>query len=876
MTVDGTSQPAVPAPDVPAGTGSSPATDTPVGAAPPTPPTETPPPTGAAPPVEAPPPVTEVLRGLDDAEVAERRAGGQTNAVESKASRTVEEIVRANVLTRFNAILGALLVVILAVQEYRDALFGIVLVLNACIGIWQELRAKRTLDELAVVSAPKARVIRSGERREIDGDDIVLDDVLWIGPGDQIAVDGVVLDAAGLEVDESLLTGEADPVVKDPGEQVLSGSFVTAGTGHFQATAVGADAYAHRLAAEAKQFSLVRSELRTGINRILQWVQWILIPMGVLLVVTQFSHNESFVEAVQGSVAGLLAMVPEGLVLLTSLAFALGVIRLGKANVLTQELAAIEGLARVDVVCLDKTGTLTEGRLDVVGVEPIQGQSLLALGALVVADPDPNASLRAIGEAFPPPNGWTPRAALPFSSARKWSAADFDEEGTWYLGAPDILLEQADEPAEVQARVEQCAAKGQRVILLARASDGLEGERLPDRLVPAGLVLLEERIRPEAPDTIAFFGSQNVAVKVISGDHPTTVGTVAGRVGVPGADDPVDARHLPEDPEALADLLERHSVFGRVTPQQKRAMVHALQSRDHVVAMTGDGVNDVLALKDADIGVSMGSGSAATRSVARFVLLDNSFAVFPSVVAEGRRVIANVERVANLFLTKTVYATLLAFMVGVVGRPFPFFPRHLTIISSLTIGIPAFFLALAPNTRRYRPGFLGRVLRFAIPAGLTAAAATFAGYSLAIDVEDLPIEEARTTATMVMFAVALWVLSILARPFNAWRLWLVTSMGAAFLVILAVPPLREYFELTLPPTVVTLAAIGIAAIACGVLEIGWRAAGWVDRNPSLPDLGLGADDIDVSNERFPLFELLNPDALARPTSTASSPDEPPV
>jgi cation-transporting ATPase E len=823
--------------------------------------------------------MADVLRGLDEDEVAERRAAGQTNAVESKASRTVEEIVRANVLTRFNAILGALLVVILAVREFRDALFGIVLVLNACIGIWQELRAKRTLDELAVVSAPLARVVRSGERREIDGADIVLDDVLWIGPGDQIAVDGVVLDSAGLEVDESLLTGEADPMVKDPGDQVLSGSFVTAGTGHFQATAVGTDAYAHRLAAEAKQFSLVRSELRTGINRILQWVQWILIPMGVLLVVTQFNNNESFVEAVQGSVAGLLAMVPEGLVLLTSLAFALGVIRLGKANVLTQELAAIEGLARVDVVCLDKTGTLTEGRLDVVGVEPLPGQSVLALGALVVADPDPNASLRAIGEAFPPPAGWVPRAALPFSSARKWSAADFADQGTWYLGAPDILLERAAEPTEVQARVEQHATKGQRVILLARSEGALgepgrDGEQLPDQLVPAGLVLLEERIRPEAPDTIAYFGSQDVAVKVISGDHPTTVGTVAGRVGVPGADDPVDARHLPENPEALADVLERHSVFGRVTPQQKRAMVHALQSREHVVAMTGDGVNDVLALKDADIGVSMGSGSAATRSVARFVLLDNSFAVFPSVVAEGRRVIANVERVANLFLTKTVYATLLAFMVGVVGRPFPFFPRHLTIISSLTIGIPAFFLALAPNTRRYRPGFLGRVLRFAIPAGMTAAAATFAGYALAIDVEDLPIEEARTTATMVMFSVALWVLSILARPFNAWRLWLVTSMGGAFLVILAVPPLRDYFELTIPPLVVTLAAIGIAAIACGVLEVGWRAAGWVDRNPALPDLGLGADDIDVSDERFPLFELLNPDALARPTSASHPPGEP--
>jgi cation-transporting ATPase E len=821
-------------------------------------------------------PPADVLRGLDDREVAERVAAGQRNVVSETTGRTVEQIVRANIFTRFNAILGALLVVILAVREYRDALFGIVLVLNAGIGIIQELRAKRTLDELSVVSAPRARVVRSGDLLEIAGDEIVLDDVLMVGAGDQLVVDGVVLDEHGLEVDESLLTGESDPVAKDPGDQVMSGSFVVAGSGHYQATAVGEAAYAHQLSAEAKQFSLVRSELRTGIDRILWLVQWLLIPMAGLLVVSQFRDNESVVEAVQGSVAGLAAMVPEGLVLLTSLAFAIGVIRLGKQRVLTQELAAIEGLARVDVVCLDKTGTLTEGRLDVTGVEPLGGHSALALGAMAVADPDPNASLRAIGDAFPPPPEWTVRDLIPFSSARKWSAADFGDQGTWYLGAPDILLERVDaaDAAPVRERVEAHASAGQRVILLALSSSGLHGDELPAVLQPAGLVLLEERIRPDAPDTIAYFRGQDVAVKVISGDHPMTVAAVAGRVGVTGADQPVDARTLPDDSGALADLLEERSVFGRVTPEQKRSMVHALQSRDHVVAMTGDGVNDVLALKDADIGVSMGAGSAATRSVARFVLLDNSFAVFPSVVAEGRRVIANVERVANLFVTKTVYATLLALAVGVAGLPFPFFPRHLTIVSSLTIGIPAFFLALAPNARRYRPGFLHRVLRFAGPAGFTAAAATFAGYWLATESEDLPIAEARTTATIVLFAVALWVLGILARPFNAWRLWLVVSMAGAFLVVLIVPPLRNYFELDMPDLVVTLAAIGIAAIACSLLEVGWRAAGWVDRNPRLPDLGLGVDDVDVSDERFPLFELLNPEGIARPKKAATRAEPP--
>ncbi len=333
-----------------------------------------------------------------------------------------------------------------------------------------------------------------------------------------------------------------------------------------------------------------------------------------------------------------------------------------------------------------------------------------------------------------------------------------------------------------------------------------------------------------------------------------------------GAGDPVDARTLPSGGDELAGVLDQHSVFGRVTPEQKRAMVHALQAGGHTVAMTGDGVNDVLALKDADIGVAMGAGSAASRTVARFVLLDNSFAVFPSVVAEGRRVIANVERVANLFLTKTVYAALLAVGVGVAGLPFPFFPRHLTIISSLTIGIPAFFLALAPNARRYRPGFLGRVLRFALPAGGTAAGATFFAYWLASESQGLTLEESRTTATVVLFTVALWVLSILARPFNAWRLWLVTSMCGAFLVVLLLPGLRDFFELTPPPLVMLLASVGVAAIACGLLEVMWRAAGWVDRRPGLPDLGLAADEMDVSGERFPLFELIDGDTLP-PTLT---------
>jgi cation-transporting ATPase E len=785
-------------------------------------------------------PAGSVVDGLTAAEVAQRRAEGRTNAVPDETTRSVSEIIKANVFTRFNAILGSLLVVILLVQEYRDALFGIVLVTNALIGILQELKAKQTLDKLAVLSEPRARVVRDGVTSEVPDDEVVLDDVIALAPGDQITVDGVVLDTQGLNVDESLLTGESDPIAKLPGDQVRSGSFVVVGSGFMQATGVGQDAYAYKLSSQAREFRLVDSELRNGIDKLLRVIQWLMIPTGILLVWSQFESGESITEAVQGSVAGLGAMVPEGLVLLTSVAFALGVIRLGRRKVLTQELAAIEGLARVDVVCLDKTGTITEATLEVVSVEPLGEHTAVGLGAMASSDPNPNPSLHAIRDAFPPPGGWDADAVVPFSSARKWSAASFGEHGAWFLGAPDILLDQADDPDAIRTTVEAQATEGRRVLLLAAAPSGLDEETLPSRLDPAALVMLEERIRPDALQTIEYFTEQGVSVKVISGDHPATVGAVAGRVGVPGADNPVDARTLPEDEDQLAEILEEHSVFGRVTPHQKRAMVGALHSRKHTVAMTGDGVNDVLALKDADIGVAMGSGSAATRSVARFVFLDNSFASFPAVVAEGRRVIANVERVANLFITKSIYAFLLSLTVGVLQLPFPFFPRHLTIVSSLTIGIPAFFLALAPNARRYRPGFLGRVLRFAIPAGTVAAAASFAAYGLAR--QELSLEEARTAGTIVLFMVALWVLTILARPFNVWRQLLVAAMAFLFVLALTIPAARDYFALDLPSPLLFLACIGIGAIACGFLELGWRFAGWVDRTPGLPTLGIVVDD----------------------------------
>ena len=781
--------------------------------------------------VPPPPPA-----GLTAAAVAERRQRGLTNVTSDTNVRTVGDIVRANLVTRFNAILGTLLVVVLVIGDFRDALFGIVLVTNATVGIVQEVRAKRTLDRLALIAAPKATVVRDGDLHQVPVAHVVQDDLLEVHPGDQIVVDGTVLSSTNLEVDESLLTGEADPVIRHRGDPVLSGSFVVAGHGRFQATAVGDHAYAARLAADARKFALTQSELRAGTDQILRIGTFLLVPTAILLVASQLQSTNDFVDAVSGSVAGIAAIIPEGLVLLTSVAFALGVIRLGRRQALVQELAAVEMLARVDVICIDKTGTLTGGGLRAGAVERVDHdltdeQVRAGIGALVASEERPNPSLAALAEVSLTA-GWTVTAAVPFSSARKWSGAGFDGSGTWLLGAPDVLL---DGEGPVRERAEQLAAGGSRVLLLARSAKPLVGESLPDARRPAALVCLEEQVRTEAADTIAYFRRQGVAVKVISGDHPVTVGSVAAKVGLPGADTPVDARGLPDDPAALARVLDERSVFGRVQPHQKRAMVRALQSRGHVVAMTGDGVNDVLALKDADIGIAMGSGSGATRSVAQVVLLNDSFASLPAIVAEGRRVIANIEQVAKLFVTKSVYALLLSLSVGVAQVPFPFYPRHLTIISSLTIGIPGFFLALAPNDRRAHPGFVGRVARFAVPAGAVAAAATFGGYYMAQSERGISLVAERTTAVIVLFLVAGWVLMILARPLTRGRVALLAGMGVAFVAAMSVPGLRGFFELRLPPLVVVFAAIGIGAIAIGVLEGGWQIVEWRRRSRGLSD-----------------------------------------
>ncbi|MFB9903977.1 cation-translocating P-type ATPase [Allokutzneria oryzae] len=765
------------------------------------------------------------LRGLTADQVRRRVEQGQTNDVPARASRTVGEIVRANVFTRINAIFAVLFGIIVAIgRVVPDGLFGLLIIANSAIGMIQELRAKKTLDELAIVGQAKPVVRRDGASVEVAPHEVVLDDVIELGPGDRIVVDGITLAGDGLEVDESLLTGESDPVVKSPGDQILSGSFVCAGGGSYRATKVGREAYAAKLAEEASKFTLVSSELRSGIDKILRFITFLLIPAGALSVYNQlFNNNQALPDALSGMVAALVPMVPEGLILLTSMAFAVGVIRLGKRQCLVQELPAIEGLARVDTVCADKTGTLTENGMRLAEVRVLDRTAKVheALSALAVADPRPNASLEAIAEAHPDSPGWRITAAAAFSSARKWSGASFDGEGNWVLGAPDVLLAEGD---PVRAEAESTGAQGLRVLLLGRSDASVDDADAPGTVTPAALVVLEQRVRPDAKATLDFFAEQNVAVKVISGDNALSVGAVAGSLDLPGADRPVDARTLPDKQDQLADTVEGGAVFGRVTPAQKRAMVGALQSKGHTVAMTGDGVNDVLALKDADIGVAMGAGSPATRAVAQIVLLDNKFATLPHVVAEGRRVIGNIERVSNLFLTKTVYSVLLAFMVGIAQLPYPFLPRHVTILGWFTIGLPAFFLALAPNYERARSGFVSRVMRMAIPAGAVISVAAFVTYLNAHGSPGVTVVQASTGTFIALGGIALWVLVIVARPYAWWKLVLLAAMVGMYLGLLLIPASQSFFQLDPSNPAVVVPALVSVAVGVVVIEAFW----WID------------------------------------------------
>lgn len=824
-----------------------------------------------------PPAVDELYlaQGLSFKQVAHARAADETNEFDNSSSRSIVAILRANVFTIFNAILASAVVVVLAVGSWQDAVFGFVLLLNTLTGTIAELRAKRALDNLAVLAAPTAHVIRDGEAKDIEVSQVVLGELLELRSGDQVPADGQVLSSNGCEIDESILTGESVAVRKHENDQVLSGTTVIGGSARIRVTAVGEHSYANRLAMEARKYSVVTSELQEGTNRVLTWISWVIVPMTLLLLWSQLRvaggisgslDSGQWKAAVVLAVAGVVGMVPQGLVLLTSVNFAAAAMTLARRKVLVQELPAVEVLARVDMLCLDKTGTLTSGAVELDHIESCLGSacadgdggSLAAgkvsadaaaggsagTGVVVPASADDAAraalvylvggsEVNATGSAIAAGlTGLEPaqaRYAIAFNSARKWSAVQ-TQAGAYVLGAPEIVLAGSTGSGSTDnaalERVKALAGTGKRVLVLAHSNQALdqsENPTLPKDLTAALLVVLAEQVRPDAAQTLDYFKRQGVAVRVISGDNPVTVAAIAAHLGLrnPDGGEPVgvDARTLPaiEDTQALADVLEKHTVFGRVTPEQKRAFVNALKSRGHTVAMTGDGVNDALALKDADLGIAMGNAAPATKAVSRLVLLNSQFDALPSVVAEGRRVIANMERVASLFLTKTTWAALLAAVVAITGFVYPFLPRQLTIVSSLTIGIPAFVLALAPTNQRYRAGFLARVLRLSVPAGVIVVVGVLCA-RLTLILMGANRNQISSVCTLVLVAGGLWLLSLTARPWVWWRAALVVIMSAAALAVVLLAPLRGFFDLAALTANSWLVLVCAAGIVCAALE----------------------------------------------------------
>jgi len=786
---------------------------------------------------------TDLTTGLTAAEVAERVARGQINATSQASSRSLWVIFKTNVFTRFNAILGALFILILSTGSLADGLFGVVLVVNSAIGIIQEYLAKRKLDQLALLNSPTTRVLRDGTLIEVPTADVVLDDLIELRTGDQVPADGTMLSTSGLEIDESNLTGEADAIAKSDGDEVRSGTTVVAGIGRFSAAAVGPDAYINKIAAEAKKFTKTRSEIQESVNQLLKYITWIILIALPLQLWSQWRAigDQGWQQVIIRSTGGLVGLVPEGLVLLTSVAFLLAAVQLTRQQVLVQELPAVEGLARVNIVCLDKTGTLTVGDIAFEDCEPCadmtQGEIREALGALA-DDDNANGTLKALGVALPAPDGWQREVTIAFNSARKWSAASFAGRGSLVFGAPDVLLAAGD---PLRAQVSELASTGRRVLLLARSDAPLIGQELPAGMTPVSLVTLTEQVRPDAKDTLQYFKDQGVRVKIISGDNPTTVAAIATRVGLDlGPDSVVDARTLGENPEELREIAERTTVFGRVSPEQKRALVQALQRNGHVVAMTGDGVNDALALKDADIGVAMGNGAQATKAVAQLVLLDGKFSHMPSVLAEGRRVIGNVERVANLFVAKNVMSLIAIITAALFTLPFPFLPRHLTLVSAVTIGIPAFFLALGPNKRRYIPGFLKRVLRFSVPAGGVAGLVVIVSYLWARSTVGAPPAaeclvqteiaggtpniicwQPSTSATIALLFTFFWILAVLSRPFRLWKALLLGSMVTIACLAFITPVGQDFFNFSITQALLWQ-SLAVGAVGALAIEIIYR------------------------------------------------------
>jgi len=738
--------------------------------------------------------------GLTSCEAA-RRLAAQPRLARS-SSRSYASIVRANVFTVFNLILLVAGTATLVFGEWQDALFLGILVANAGIGTVQEVRAKRALDRLSALVAPVARVVRDGVEQQLPAEQVVAGDLVRTQAGDQLVADGLLEQAEGLRLDESILTGESQPVARANGEAVRSGSFVVEGFGSFTVTAAGAASYAARITGEARTFRHPRSPLERALNRLLLALVGVMVPLGAVLGYALWERHTPLRTAVPTAVAAVVTMVPEGLILLTSLTYAVAALRLSRRGALAQQLNAVESLASVDLVCLDKTGTLTEPALRVVG---LVGPPELAdsLGRYAASTPSRNATLDAIAAAYPAPSEPV-EEQVPFSSQRRFGAQRIGGVG-YVLGAPEHFdLDGFADDAE------RAAAEGRRVLAFGTA-DPLDQEHPPAH----GLVLLSEQLRPEARETVAYFRRQGVELKVLSGDRPATVRAIARDAGIDGS--AYDASSLPEDTAELGRLALAHAVIGRVSPEDKRRIVAALRDCGRYVAMVGDGVNDVPALKAARLAIAQGSGTQMARSVADVVLVNGRFEAVPAMVEEGRRILRNVQRVAKLFVTKSAFAAFLILSIGLTPTAYPLLPRQLTLAASLTIGIPGFFLALAGSSGRYRPrGFARELSGFALPAGTAAGLGVLASYSFALNVLDVGLAAARTVATTVLVLVGLFLIIVLeatGRRRGTAVSVLCLALAAAYALVLALPFARTFFALAEPSAAILLTALVGAALA---------------------------------------------------------------
>ncbi len=719
-----------------------------------------------------------------------------------RTSRSYASIVRANVFTVFNVILAVAGAATLAFGEWQDALFLGVLVANSTIGLAQEVRAKHAVDRLSLLVAPHANVVRDGITRAVPVEELVHGDVVRVGAGDQVVADGTLEWADDLQLDESILTGESRTMGREAGDEVRSGSFAVEGEGGYVVSAVGEESYAARVTGEARTFRHPRSPLERALNRLLFVLVAAMVPLGLALGYALWHRHARLSTAVPTTVASIVTLIPEGLVLLASLTYAVAALRMARRGALAQQLNAIESLASVDLVCLDKTGTLTEPNLqvvDVVGPPTLRAE----LGRYAASAATRNATLTAIAEAFPAASEEV-EEQVPFSSRTRFGGMRIGGVG-YVLGAPEHF-----DLAGLRAEADAGTQDGRRVLAFAAV------ERLDDARPPAaGLVFLAERLRPEARETVSWFRREGVELKVLSGDRPETAASIARDAGIEGA--AYDGSVLPADDDELQRIALDHAVIGRLSPDSKRRVIEALRAAGRYVAMVGDGVNDVPALKAAHLGIAQGSGTQMARAVADIVLVRSEFATVPAMVAEGRKILRNVQRVAKLFVTKSCFAAFVVLSIGLTPTAYPLLPRQLTLAASLTIGIPGFFLALAPSAGTYTPkGFLRELARFSIPAGTAAGLGVVSGYLFALNVLELQTTGARTVATTTLVLVGLYLILALeaeGRRRGAMVSALAAVLLAAYVVLLALPTSRHFFALVAPGPSIVLPAVAGAVIA---------------------------------------------------------------